>query len=143
MTPVCGGQPLFLFRFFGYLQKFCSFQPLTSIFFVQWYFAGLVICRKLLNFNWLKSEINLLTHHDTLLDSLEWLSKSRLKNPIRPHSEQHILRHFHYKTKQKLCKFEALSRPDYKSNVIKTVHRRSNFSKKNFCKTDSNVLLTT
>ena len=39
---------------------------------------------------------------------LEWPSKSRINNYIKPHRVQYILRNFYYTTMQKLCKFEAL-----------------------------------
>ena len=42
----------------------------------------------------------------------EWPSKLRIKNSIKPHGVQHILRHFYYTTMQKLSKFEALSWPE-------------------------------
>ena len=43
---------------------------------------------------------------------IEWPSKSRIKNSIKPHRVQYILRHFYYATMQKLWKFEALFRPE-------------------------------
>ena len=44
--------------------------------------------------------------------TLEWPSISRIKNFIKPNRVQHILRHIYYATMQKLCKFEALYRPE-------------------------------
>ena len=43
---------------------------------------------------------------------VEWPSISRIKNSIKPHRVQHILRHIYYATMQKLCKFEVLYRPE-------------------------------
>ena len=39
---------------------------------------------------------------------LEWPSLSRIKNSIKSNKVQHILRHIHYATMQKLCKIAAL-----------------------------------
>ena len=50
---------------------------------------------------------------------LEWPSKSRIMNSIKPHRVQHILRHFYYTTMQKLCEFEALSKPENQCNCHK------------------------
>ena len=43
----------------------------------------------------------------------------KIKNSIKPHRVQHILRHFYYTTIQKLCKFEALYWPEiqYKCHI--------------------------
>ena len=43
---------------------------------------------------------------------IEWPSKLRIKNSVKPHRVQYILRHFYYTTMQKLCNFEALYRPE-------------------------------
>ena len=43
---------------------------------------------------------------------IERPSVSWIKNSIKPNRVQHILRHIYYATMQKLCKFEALYRPE-------------------------------
>ena len=47
---------------------------------------------------------------------IEWLSKSSFNNSIRPHWVQYILRYFYYTAMQKLCNFEAISRPENQCN---------------------------
>ena len=55
---------------------------------------------------------------DNIKTILEWPSKSKLKNSIKPYRLHYILKHIYYKTLQKLCKSEALSGPKnpYKSH---------------------------
>ena len=45
--------------------------------------------------------------------------KLKIKNSIKPHRHQYIQRHFYYTTRQKLCKFEALSKSENPCNCYK------------------------
>ena len=51
-------------------------------------------------------------HYNNAMCIIEWPSKLRINNSVKPHRVQYILRHFYYTTMQKLCNCEALYRPE-------------------------------